>query len=307
MPDVSIAARYISGQTIRQIADELKLPTQTVLIEVYTSDEFVQWVLSKPVNDAKFIARYLEVFTNDRLRDCAELSIGMVRYNHVKHALITSGRLQAKRHGIYTEKQVKALERFLNSPETRDDKSKRVAKRIDTKCLNRMVTRATGVKLTEYRRASGLSIGRLIEELGVSKSIIHRCIRDGILTIPYDDAQVATLLRRGLAMRPATNAAAPRWRQLIASIRDVARYDYVSTTHLCHILPATSRGVEYHTKILTPRLQLTPGQHHRVAYDREATALLIGEWLGPKYRWAVRQVDADWTPLKCAWYTWKTS
>lgn len=307
MPDVSIAARYISGQTIRQIADELKLPTQTVLIEVYTSDEFVQWVLSKPINTPKFIARYLEVFTNDRIRDCEILGIGQVRYNHLKHALITSGRLKARRHGIYTEKQVKAIERYLNSPETRDDKSKRVAKRIDTKCLNRMVTRATGVKLTEYRRASGLSIGRLIEEIGISKSIIHRCIRDGILTIPYDDAQITNLLRKGLAMKSTTNRATPRWRQLIAGIRDMARYDYISVKHLCRILPVTSHGIDYHIKTLTPCLQLTPGQHNRVAYNREATAVLIGEWLGPKYRWMVRQVDDDWLDLRCEWYTWKTS
>lgn len=84
MTNPSIAARYISGQTIRQIADELNLPTQLVLQEVYTSDEFVTWVFSKPGNTDEFLNRYLEVFTNDRVRDCRILGISVVRYNHVK-------------------------------------------------------------------------------------------------------------------------------------------------------------------------------------------------------------------------------
>ncbi len=307
MSDVSITARYISGQTIREIASELNLPTQTVLIEVYTSDEFVQWVLAKPINTPEFIARYLEVFTNDRIRDCEILGIGQVRYNHVKHALITSGRLDAKRHGIYTEKQVKTLERYLNSLESRGDTSKRVAKRVDTKCLHRMTTRATGVKITEHRRDSGLSMAKLTEEIGISRQLIHRCMRDGLLKFPYDDIQITALLRKGLAMRASTNHASPHWQRLIASIRDVARYNYISTRYLYSILPSTIRGIEYHTNALTPRLQLTPNQYHRIAYDREKTAKMVGEWLGPKYRGMVRDVSSDWQELRCEWYTWKTS
>lgn len=307
MPDVSITARYISGQTIREIASELKLPTQTVLAEVYTSDEFVQWVLSNPINTPEFITRYLEVFTNDRIRDCKTLGIGHVRYNHLKHALITSGRLDVKRHGIYTEKQVKALERYLNSVETRNDRSKRMAKRVDTKNLYDLIPRAIGVRLTEHRRDNGFSMARLTEEIGISRQLIHRCVRDGVLKFPYDDTQIVNLLRNGLAMRATANRAAPQWRRLIASIRDMARYDYVSTRYLYSILPSTKRGIQYHTKALVPRLQLAPDQHCSFAYDREEAARMVGEWLGPKYRWAVRQVDGDWQDLKCEWYTWKTS
>lgn len=307
MPDVSITARYISGQTIREIASELKLPTQTVLAEVYTSDEFVQWVLSNPINTPEFITRYLEVFTNDRIRDCKTLGIGQVRYNHLKHALITSGRLDVKRHGIYTEKQVKALERYLNSVETRNDRSKRMAKRVDTKNLYDLIPRAIGVRLTEHRRDNGFSMARLTEEIGISRQLIHRCVRDGVLKFPYDDTQIVNLLRNGLAMRATANRAAPQWRRLIASIRDMARYDYVSTRYLYSILPSTRRGIQYHTKALVPRLQLAPDQHCSFAYDREEAARMVGEWLGPKYRWAVRQVDGDWQDLKCEWYTWKTS
>lgn len=307
MPDVSITARYISGQTIREIARELKLPTQTVLAEVYTSDEFVQWVLSNPINTPEFITRYLEVFTNDRIRDCKTLGIGHVRYNHLKHALITSGRLDVKRHGIYTEKQVKALERYLNSVETRNDRSKRMAKRVDTKNLYDLIPRAIGVRLTEHRRDNGFSMARLTEEIGISRQLIHRCVRDGVLKFSYDDTQIVNLLRNGLAMRATANRAAPQWRRLIASIRDMARYDYVSTRYLYSILPSTRRGIQYHTKALVPRLQLAPDQHCSFAYDREEAARMVGEWLGPKYRWAVRQVDGDWQDLKCEWYTWKTS
>lgn len=307
MPDVSITARYISGQTIREIARELKLPTQTVLAEVYTSDEFVQWVLSNPINTPEFITRYLEVFTNDRIRDCETLGIGQVRYNHLKHALITIGRLDARRHGIYTEKQVKALERYLNSVETRNDRSKRMAKRVDTKNLYDLIPRAIGVRLTEHRRDNGFSMAKLTEEIGISRQLIHRCVRDGVLKFPYDDTQIVNLLRNGLAMRATANRAAPQWRRLIASIRDMARYDYVSTRYLYSILPSTRRGIQYHTKALVPRLQLAPDQHCSFAYDREEAARMVGEWLGPKYRWAVRQVDDDWLDLKCEWYTWKTS
>ena len=307
MHSISLAARYIGGQTIRQIADELKLPTQMVQQEVYTSDEFVSWVFSKPGNDDELLNRFLEVFTNDRKRDCRILKISVVRYNHIKHALITNGELKARREGIYTESQIKTLEKFINTPEKRNGEHLRVMKRAKVKSLYDAVKRATGVKVTEYRKSVGLSKGKLMDEIGANKSVIRNCIKHGLITLPYTDEMIESVLRVGLAMHHNTNDAAPRWRGLIADIRDIARHQFVSTKYLYSILPVTPKGILYHTKHLPVRVRLYPEQNCLYAYDREAVAQIVGDWLGPKYRWAVRQVDGDWLPLKCRWYTWKTS
>ena len=308
MHKVSMAARYISGQTIRQIADELQLPAQMVLQEVYTSDEFVSWVFSKPGNDDELLNRFLAVFTNDRIRDCKILGIGKVRYNHIKHALITNGELKARREGIYTDAQIKALEKFINTPEgRRNGNHLRVMKRTKLYALYDVIKRATGVKVTEYRVSCGLSKGKLMLETGVNKSVINNCIKYGIISLPYTDEMIEGALRAGLAMNSNTNRAAPRWRELIGDIRDIARYKYISATYLYSILPATPNGIRYHIAHLPVRVRLYPEQNSFHAYDREVVAQIIGDWLGPKYRWAVRQVDGDWLPLKCNWYDWKTS
>jgi len=307
MHSISLAARYISGQTIRQIADELQLPTQMVQQEIYTSDEFVSWVFSKPGNNDEFLNRYLEVFTNNRDRDCKILGIGKVRYNYIKHALITNGELKAPREGIYTDAQIKALEKFINAPARRNGECNRLMKRVKTKTLYQMVERATGVKVTEYRQSHGLSKRRLIIETGASKSVINNLMKYEMITFPYTDEMMENAFRAGLAMLPSSNHAAPRWRGLIADIRNIARYKYVSTTYLYSIIPGTQNGIRYHMRNLPIRLRLYPEQNCLYAYDREAAAQIVGDWLGPKYRWAVRQVDGDWLPLKCDWYTWKTS
>lgn len=307
MQNISIAARYIGGQTIRQIADELQLPTQMVQQEVYTSDEFVSWVLSRPGNDDGLLNRYLTVFTNDRKRDCSILKIGQVRYNHIKHAMITSGKLKCRREGIYTAGQIKILEKFINQPETRNGEYLQVMKRVKVKSLYETIKRATGLGVTEYRQSAGLSRGTLIQETGANKSIIKNCIKHGLITFPYDDLMIESVFRAGLALHPSTNNAASHWRSLITDIRDIARYKYISTKYLFSILPVTSKGIFYHTKHLPIRIQLYPEQNSLFAYDREAVAQIVGDWLGTKYRWAVRQVDGDWLPLKCKWYDWKSS
>jgi hypothetical protein len=301
-------ARYISGQTIKAIATELCMTSQEVQNHIYTSDDFVSWVLAKPVNTPQFIARYLEVFTNNRARDCDILGCGQVQYNHLKHALITSGRLKAPRRGIYTEKQVKAIDKWVSRPEVKNVPDRVITRAgLNPTSLHGIIKRATGMRVREWRTMSGLSFAQLQRELGVSKSLVDRCIANGLLTMPYEIDQIANLLRRGLAMLVGTNTADPRWHRLIASVRDTMRYKYISTRYLYDILPATSRGIHYHTKDLQVHLRLYPNQNNLFAYDREDVARVVGEWLGPKYRWAVRQVDADWTPLKCKWYTWKTS
>jgi hypothetical protein len=307
MHSISLAARYISGQTIRQIADKMKLPTQMVLQEIYTSDEFVSWVFEKPGNDDKLLNRFLKVFTNDRERDCKILGIGKVRYTHIKHALITNGELKARREGIYTAAQIKALEKFINTPEKRNGEHLRVMKRAKVKALYDAVRRATGVAVTEYRKSVGLSKTKLMYETGANKSIVKNCIKHGIITLPYTNEMIETAFRDGLAMHPSSNNAAYRWRGLIADIRDIARHKYVTTRYLQSILPATPNGIRYHIKHLPVRVRLYPEQNCLYAYDREPVAQIIGDWLGPKYRWTVRQVDGDWLPLKCNWYTWKTS
>ena len=307
MHSISLTARYISGQTIRQIADELQLPTQMVLQEIYTSDEFTTWVFSRPGNDDELLNRFLEVFTNDRARDCKILGIGQVRYNHIKHALINNGELKTRRIGIYTESQIKTLEKFINQPEgRRNGEHKKVMKRCKIKSLYSIVKRATGVKVTEYRRASGLSKGKLMEETGANKSVINNCLKYGVISLPYTDETIESLFRDGLAMLQTSNHAAPRWRGLIADIRDIARHTFVSTKYLYSILPVTPKGILYHTRNLPVRLRLYPEQNNLFAYDREAVAQIVGNWLGPKYRWAVRQVDGDWLNLKYDWYTWRT-
>jgi len=307
MTNPSIAARYISGQTIRQIADELNLPTQLVLQEVYTSDEFVTWVFSKPGNTDEFLNRYLEVFTNDRVRDCRILGISVVRYNHIKHALITNGELKAPRAGIYTSAQVKALERYLNTPEgRRNGERHRLMKRVKTKTLYEMVERATGVTLTEYRESHGLSKRRLMTETGAHRSVINHCIEYGMISLPYTDEMIENLFRRGLAMFHTSNQAAPRWRQLIGDIRDIARHKHISSTYLYSIIPGTHNGIRYHMRNLPIQLRLYKKQNQLYAYEREPVAQIVGDWLGPKYRWAARQVDGDWLGLKCDWYTWRT-
>jgi len=307
MYENSMVMRYISGETIRQIADDLKLPTQMVMTDIYTSPDFAEWVFSKPCNDDKFLNRFLEVYTNDRERDCAILKIGKVRYNHVKHALITNGELKANREGIYSVAQIKALEKYINKPESKSGERNRIIRRYKVKALYDVIHRATGVRVTEYRRSMGLSKAKLHEELGTNKSVINNCIRFGLLTIPYTDEQIENLFRAGLAMHPDTNNAAPRWRGLIAAIRDIGRYQYVSTKYLYSIVPSVPKTVLYHLRNLPVRLRLYPEQNNLFGYDREAAAQIIGDWLGPKYRWAVRQVDGDWLPLKCGWYDWKTS
>lgn len=301
-------ARYISGQTIKEIATELGMTSQEVQNQIYTSDDFVSWVLSKPANTPQFIARYLEVFTNNRVRDCAILGCSQMRYNHLKHALVTSGRLKAPRAGIYTEKQVKAIDKWVSRPEVKNVPDRVITRAgLNPTSLHSIIKRATGMRVREWRTTSGLSFAQLQRELGVSKSLIEYCIAKGLLTMPYETDQIATIFRRGLAMLASTNAAAPQWHRLIASVRDTMRYKYVSTKYLYEILPATSRGIHYHTKELQVHLRMYPKQNSLFAYDREDAARVIGEWLGPKYRWAVRQADADWLPLKCEWYTWKTS
>jgi hypothetical protein len=308
MHSISLAARYIAGKTIRQIANEMKLPTQMVLQEIYTSNEFVSWVFSKPGNDDEFLNRYLEVFTNNRVRDCTILGIGVVRYNHIKHALITNGELKAPREGIYTAAQIKALEKFINQPEgRRNGEHLRVMKRTKLYALYDAVKRATGVKVTEYRKSVGLSKGKLIQDTGANKSIVNNLIRHGLITLPYTDEMIESVLRVGLAMHSNTNRAAPRWRELIGDIRDIARYKYISAPYLYSLLPATPNGIRYHIRHLPVRVRLYPEQNSFHAYDREAVAQIVGNWLGTKYRWAVRQVDGDWLPLKCKWYDWKTS
>jgi hypothetical protein len=307
MHSISLAARYIAGQTIRQIADELKLPTQMVQQEIFTSDEFVTWVFSKPGNNDELLNRFLKVFTNDRERDCKILGIGKLRYNHIKHALITNGELKARREGIYTESQIKTLEKFINQPAGRKGEHLRVMKRVKVVSLYDVIKRATGVKVTEYRRSCGLSKGKFMEETGANKSVVNNCIKHGVISLPYTDEMIETLFRDGLAMLHTSNNAAPRWRSLIADIRDIARHKFVSTKYLYSILPVTPKGILYHTRNLPIRLRLFPEQNNLFAYDREAVAQIVGNWLGTKYRWAVRQVDGDWLPLKCKWYDWKTS
>jgi hypothetical protein len=308
MHSITIAARYIGGQTIRQIADQMKLPTQMIQQEVFTSDEFVSWVFSKPGNTDEFLNRYLEVFTNDRDHDCKTLGIGKLRYNHIKHALITNGELKARREGIYTAAQIKALEKFINQPEgRRNGEHIKTMKRCKVKALYDVVKRAMGVKVTEYRRSHGLSKRRLITETGASKSVINNLLKYEVITFPYTDEMIENTFRAGLAMLQSSNHAAPRWRELIGDIRDIARHKYVSTRYLQSILPVTRNGIFYHLKHLPVRVQLYPEQNCLYAYDREAVAQIVGDWLGSKYRWEIRQVDGDWLPLKCDWYTWKTS
>lgn len=306
MQNISIAARYIGGQTIRQIADEMKLPTQMVHQEVYTSDEFVSWVLSRPGNDSEFLNRFLTLFTGNRLLDCKILGIGQVRYNYIKHAMVTAGKLKCRREGIYTDAQIKTLEKFINTPEGRKGEHLHVMKRAKVKSLYSVIKHATGVKITEYRESSGLSKSKLRGETGANTSVINNCIKYGLLSLPYDDSMIESIFRAGLALHPGTNNAASHWRLLIADIRDIARHKYISTKYLYSILPATPNGILYHTKSLPVRVQLYPEQNNLFAYDREAVAIIVGDWLGPKYRWAVRQVDRDWLSLKCKWYDWKT-
>lgn len=301
-------ARYISGQTIKEIATELGMTSQAVMNHIYTSDDFVSWVLSKPSNTPEFVARYIEVFTGVQAHDCAILGISQMRYNHLKHALVTSGRLKARRAGIYTEKQIKAIGRWVSRPETKNVPDRVITRAgLNPTTLHNVIKRATGMRVREWRTTSGFSLAQLQRELGVSKSLIEHCIAEGLLTIPYEVDQIATLFRNGLAMLATTNAAAPRWHRLIASVRDTMRYKYVSTKYLSEIIPATPKGIRYHTMHLPVHLRMYPGQNNLFAYDREEVAQVVGEWLGPKYRWAVRQVDADWQPLKCSWYTWRTS
>lgn len=307
MYENSMVMRYISGETIRQIADDLQLPTQMVMTDIYTSPDFAEWVFSKPCNSDEFLNRFLAVYTNDRERDCAILKIGKVRYNHVKHALITNGELKANREGIYSTAQLKALEKYINKPESKSGERDRIMKRYKVKSLYDVIHRATGVRVTEYRRSMGLSKAKLIEELGASKTIINNAIRYNLITIPYTDAQIENLFRIGLAMHPSANHAAPRWRELIRAVRDVGRFQYVSTKYLYSISPSVPKTVLYHLRNLPVRLRLYPEQNDLFGYDREAAAQVIGDWLGAKYRWAVRQVDGDWLPLKCKWYDWKTS
>lgn len=306
MNEKTLTARYIGGQTIRKIADKMQLPTQIVQQEIYTSDEFVSWVLSRPGNDSEFLNRYLTLFTDNRLLDCKILGIGQVRYNYIKHALITTGKLKCQREGIYTDAQIKTLEKFINTPEGRKGERLQVMKRAKVKSLYDTIKRATGVKITEYRESSGLSKSKLGGETGANKSVIKNCIKYGLLSLPYNDLMIESVFRAGLALHPGTNNAASHWRLLIADIRDIARYKYISTKYLYSILPATPKGILYHTKDLPVRVQLYPEQNNLFAYDRESVAQIVGDWLGPKYRWAVRQVDGDWLPLKCKWYDWIT-
>lgn len=302
-----LVLRYTSGQKLKEIALDEKMPVQDVRTAIYTSPEFADWVLSQPSNTREFVAHYCRVFTGVRAVDMEILRMNNDRYNHLKHALLTLGRIKGTRKGIYNAGQMRVITAHIGALETKKDMTKKFVRQgISAESIGQTIRRAVGSSIREYRRENNLSMPQLSEEVGISKGFIKILIQKELITVPYTHTQIASLLRAGMAMMPTTNRASRKWQNLITDVRNTARYDYVSTRYLFDTLPVTSRGIMYQLRHLTPQLRLHPQQKMLFGYRREEVAHIVGEWLGPKYRWAVRQVDRDWLTLKCDWYTWET-